>query len=96
MLCRSAPGLRLLHVAAGWLQTQLRKESEWMSKQPKARATKEQARIENFYKLQEQARSGPARDRRVSFGDMQMARQGKKVLVMEARAPRSPSALTVF
>lgn len=63
-----------------------------MAKTPKARATKEQARIDAYYELKEKARSGPKRDRNVNFGDMTMARQGKKVLVMEVRTECSAAA----
>lgn len=40
----------------------LRKELEWMRRQPKARGTKSKARIENFYKLKDKAGSVQEKD----------------------------------
>jgi ABC transport system ATP-binding/permease protein len=65
------------------MQVQLRRESDWMARQPKARSTKSQARIDAFHELKAKAQSGPRRDFAVDFGDVQMARQGNKVLVMK-------------
>ncbi|MGB3618043.1 MAG: ATP-binding cassette domain-containing protein, partial [Catalinimonas sp.] len=56
----------------------LRKELEWMRRQPKARGTKSQARIDAFYTLQDKAK-GPAAEESLNL-QTQMARQGKKVL----------------
>jgi hypothetical protein len=72
--------------AAAVPQVVLRKESEWMSRQPKARETKARSRIDNFEELQNKARSGPKKDLAVDFGDVQMARQGRKILVCKVRA----------
>jgi hypothetical protein len=66
-------------------QVVLRKESEWMSRQPKARETKARSRIDNFEELQAKAHSGPKKDLMVDFGDVQMARQGRKILVCKVR-----------
>lgn len=58
-----------------------------MARQPKARGTKAKARVDSFYELQEKAKSGPQRDLVVNLGEVSMARQGKKVLVMKVRPP---------
>jgi hypothetical protein len=68
------------------MQVVLRKESEWMARQPKARGTKSKARVEAFGELTAKARSGPKRDLQVDFGNVQMVRQGSKVLIMKARS----------
>ena len=79
---QSAAGLREICADE---QVMLRKESDWMARQPKARGTKAKARVDSFYELQEKAKSGPRRDVLVNLGEVSMARQGKKVLVMEVR-----------
>lgn len=56
----------------------LKKELEWMRKQPKARGTKAKYRIEAFYDLQEKASVNLKRDKLEL--DVQEARQGGKVL----------------
>lgn len=56
----------------------LKKELEWMRKQPKARGTKAKYRVEAFYELQEKASQNLKRDRLEL--DVQEARQGGKVL----------------
>lgn len=68
------------------VQVVLRKETEWMARQPKARGTKSKARVEAFAELTVKARSGPKKDLQVDFGNVQMARQGSKVLIMKARS----------
>jgi ABC transport system ATP-binding/permease protein len=65
------------------VQVVLRKEKVWMSRQPKARQAKSKSRMDAFEELTAKARSGPARDVVIDFGDISMARQGKKVLVMK-------------
>lgn len=59
----------------------LRKELEWMRRQPKARGTKAKYRIEAFYELQEKAATDLRKDRLEL--DIQEARQGGKVLEVE-------------
>lgn len=56
----------------------LKKELEWMRKQPKARGTKAKYRIDAFYDLQEKASVNLKKDRLEL--DIQEARQGGKVL----------------
>jgi len=71
------------------VQVMLRKESDWMARQPKARGTKAKARVDSFYELQEKANSGPRMDVAVNLGEVSMARQGNKVLVMKVRCSAS-------
>ncbi len=59
----------------------LRKELEWMRKQPKARGTKAKYRIEAFYDLQEKASQDLKRDKLEL--DIKEARQGGKILEVE-------------
>ncbi|KAK9833294.1 hypothetical protein WJX81_003890 [Elliptochloris bilobata] len=61
----------------------LRKETEWIRRQPKARGTKAAARVRAFAELTSRARDTPQGDTRVTFGGAGMQRQGNKVLVME-------------
>jgi ATP-binding cassette subfamily F protein uup len=56
----------------------MRKELEWMRRQPKARGTKSKARIENFYKLEEKAK-GPSVQGQIEL-DVTGKRLGGKVL----------------
>ncbi|KAK9797386.1 hypothetical protein WJX73_009647 [Symbiochloris irregularis] len=70
--------------AAKAAQTQLRQESEWMARQPKARSVKQAARVARFYDLTAAARAGPIQDSAVALsGPGDVKRQGSKVLVME-------------
>ncbi len=56
----------------------LRKEQDWMNRQPQARATKAQYRIDAFYDLKEKARKeGPERSFELGF---ESARLGRKVV----------------
>lgn len=59
----------------------LRTETEWMRRQPQARATKAKARIDAFYELKDVA-SYREDSSDMSFG-IQMARMGKKILELE-------------
>lgn len=59
----------------------LKKELEWMRKQPRARGTKAKYRIEAFYELKEKASVDLSRDRLEL--DINAARQGGKILEME-------------
>lgn len=73
--------------AAMAARTQLRKESEWMAKQPKARSVKQAARVARFYDLSAAASSAPREEAALDLGGPNAARrQGSKVLVMEAAA----------
>ncbi len=56
----------------------LKKELEWMRKQPRARGTKAKYRIDAFYDLQDKASQNLKRDRLEL--DIQEARQGGKVM----------------
>lgn len=59
----------------------LKKELEWMRRQPKARGTKAKYRIEAFYDLQEKASQDLRRDKLEL--DIKEARQGGKILEVE-------------
>jgi len=59
----------------------LKKELEWMRRQPKARGTKAKYRIEAFYDLQEKASQDLRRDKLEL--DIKEARQGGKILELE-------------
>ncbi len=59
----------------------LRKESEWMRRQPKARTTKSKARIEAFHKLKDLASQQLSTQNTQII--MQSARMGKKILELE-------------
>lgn len=56
----------------------LRKELEWMRRQPKARSTKQKARIDAFYETQEKA-SKKIENKKVEL-DMKMQRLGGKII----------------
>ena len=58
-----------------------RKELEWMRRMPQARATKAKYRIENFYKIKEQA--SRKIDNSTQTIDIQTKRLGKKILDIE-------------
>ncbi|MFT4032662.1 MAG: ABC-F family ATP-binding cassette domain-containing protein [Siphonobacter sp.] len=59
----------------------LRRELEWMRRQPKARGTKSQSRIDAFYDLKDKA-SQERRESNVEL-NMGMARLGSKILELE-------------
>ncbi len=59
----------------------LRTELEWMRRQPKARGTKQKARIDSFYDLEKKANSGKVEDKMQIT--MQMSRMGSKILEFE-------------
>lgn len=59
----------------------MRTELEWMRRQPKARGTKQKARIDSFYRLEEKAGSAKADDKMKMT--MQMSRMGSKILELE-------------
>jgi ATP-binding cassette subfamily F protein uup len=56
----------------------LRKELEWMRRQPKARGTKSKSRIEAFYELKDKA-AGRTGEKQVEL-DIRMQRMGGKIL----------------
>jgi ATP-binding cassette subfamily F protein uup len=59
----------------------LRKELEWMRKQPKARGTKSQSRIDAFYDLKEKTvKKGPEEKLELS---MKMERMGSKIMEIQ-------------
>ena len=60
----------------------LKKELEWMRKQPKARGTKAKYRIDAFYELQEKASQNLKKDSMEL--DIQERRQGGKILELHA------------
>ncbi|MDF9795266.1 ATP-binding cassette subfamily F protein uup [Catalinimonas alkaloidigena] len=59
-------------------QNLMRKELEWMRRQPKARGTKAKYRVEAFYDLKDQANK-KVEDRNIELG-LKGRRQGKKIL----------------
>lgn len=59
----------------------LRKELEWMRRQPQARGTKSKARIDAFYDLEEKTKNGGAKQK-VEL-TVKTARQGNKIMEME-------------
>ena len=54
----------------------LRKEQEWMRRQPKARATKEKARIERFYNLSDRAADKGSKTKMVDLVESRQLRMG--------------------
>lgn len=58
-----------------------RSELEWMRRQPKARSTKQKARIDSFYETEKKANSAKAEDKMKIT--MQMTRMGSKILEFE-------------
>lgn len=58
-----------------------RKELEWMRKQPRARGTKQKARIDAFYETKEKA-SQKIEDKKVEL-DMKMQRLGGKIIELQ-------------
>lgn len=59
----------------------LRKELEWMRRQPQARGTKSKARIDAFYELEEKSK-GPRADDKVQLS-VKVSRQGSKIAELE-------------
>lgn len=62
-------------------QNLFRRELEWMRKQPKARTTKQKARIDSFYDTEEKV-SNKVEEKKMSI-TMQMNRMGSKILELE-------------
>jgi ATP-binding cassette subfamily F protein uup len=59
----------------------LRKELEWMRRQPQARGTKSKARIDAFYNLEEKSKGSRSHDK-VQLS-VKVSRQGSKILEIE-------------
>lgn len=59
----------------------MKKELEWMRRQPKARTTKSKARIDAFYDLEAKAKGGPKQDELKL--DVKMTRIGGKILELK-------------
>lgn len=59
----------------------LKKELEWMRRQPKARGTKSKSRIEAFYDLEEKSK-GKSKNKSVVL-DVKISRQGSKIVELE-------------
>lgn len=59
----------------------MKKELEWMRRQPKARTTKSKSRIESFYELEEKAKGGP-KEAELRL-EVKMNRIGGKVLELK-------------
>ncbi len=68
-------------VAVERAQNLLRRELEWMRRQPQARGTKSKARIDAFYDLEEKSKSGHKKEN-VQLS-VKMSRQGSKILELE-------------
>jgi ATP-binding cassette subfamily F protein uup len=71
----------LLRIEVGKAKSLLKKELEWMRKQPRARGTKAKYRIDAFYELQEVASQNLKKDKLEL--DIREARQGGKILEVE-------------
>jgi ATP-binding cassette subfamily F protein uup len=69
---------QLLRIEVDKARNLMRKELEWMRKQPKARGTKAKYRIDAFYELKEKASQNLKKDKMEL--DIQETRQGTKVL----------------
>lgn len=67
--------------AVGKAQNLLRRELEWMRRQPQARGTKSKARIEAFYDLEKKSK-GAHNKENVQLS-VKMSRQGSKILELE-------------
>ncbi len=59
----------------------LKKELEWMRRQPQARGTKSKARIEAYYDLEEKSK-GPRKNESVQLS-VKVSRQGSKIIEIE-------------
>ncbi|MBK8846414.1 MAG: ABC-F family ATP-binding cassette domain-containing protein [Bacteroidetes bacterium] len=65
----------------GKAQNLYKRELDWMRRQPKARTTKQKARIDSFYETEEKAKSGKV-EQKASM-TMQMQRMGSKIMEFE-------------
>lgn len=68
-------------VAVERAQNLLRRELEWMRRQPQARGTKSKARIAAFYDLEEKSTAGHKKEN--VHLSVKMSRQGSKILELE-------------
>ena len=59
----------------------MKKELEWMRRQPKARTTKSKSRIDAFYEIEAKAKSGKKQDELKL--DVKMSRMGAKILELK-------------
>src|SRR5690606_5614943 len=59
----------------------LRRELEWMRRQPQARGTKSKARIDAYYELEDKAK-GPRKNETVQLS-VKVSRQGSKILELD-------------
>eukprot|EP00879_Flechtneria_rotunda_P011674 GHRR01012194.1.p1 GENE.GHRR01012194.1~~GHRR01012194.1.p1 ORF type:complete len:625 (+),score=273.22 GHRR01012194.1:471-2345(+) len=82
--------------AAADARTVLRKESEWMARQPKARSTKAKARIDAYSELQEKAKDTPEQDLKVDFGRVAMTRLGNKAVILNNVSYTTPDGRTLL
>lgn len=71
----------ILKVEVSKARSLLKKELEWMRRQPRARGTKAKYRVEAFYEIQEKASQDLRKDRLEL--DFKEARQGGKILEVE-------------
>jgi ABC transport system ATP-binding/permease protein len=71
----------ILKVEVSKARNLLKKELEWMRRQPRARGTKSKYRVEAFYEIQEKAQTDLKKDRLEL--DIKEARQGGKILEVE-------------
>ena len=83
----------LLKIEVTKAKSLLKKELEWMRRQPRARGTKAKYRIEAFYELQEKASQNLKRDRLEL--DIQGARQGGKILELHGVSKRYGDKLLI-
>src|SRR5690606_17218892 len=71
-------------VAVEKAENLLRRELEWMRRQPQARGTKTKARIEAFYDLEKKSKSG-TKTENVKLS-VKMSRQGSQMLGLESNS----------
>ncbi len=75
---KKAERLEVEKVTLGKAKQLFKKELDWMRKQPKARTTKSKSRIDDFYKIKEQA-SQRRNDHKVQL-ELNMERLGSKIV----------------
>ncbi|MCX4284859.1 ABC-F family ATP-binding cassette domain-containing protein [Duncaniella dubosii] len=81
-LARRAERIEAMAAEHARVRNTLRREQEWMSRQPQARAGKAKFRIDNFYDLRERARSTVYRENNVKL-DAVSSRVGSKIFEAE-------------
>ena len=72
-------------------QNMLRREREWLSRGPKARATKQKARIQRAHALEAEKPATAGRPGEVALAPAAMARQGKTILEVHGLVLASPA-----